>query len=199
MENHHVIASFPIVWRGESVQKNKSHRTGSESCSLCLVISFSLVRCSRACLKEGSWKNIYSSGRNGATTHASPAHPWTPWDKGGWQRVLWVTKAHIGGFQSWEYWELSMGHVYLEPSFYVFSVTLRMSVGGKQDEPCFSYVWARCAKWETLLLFLANSPVLFPALYFSPLSMLCRWRYFRLNENTRKKLVSWVGNRTSPP
>lgn len=153
-------------------------------------------------MKEGSWKNICSSGRNGVTTHSSPAHPRTPWDKGGWQCVFWVTKTHIGGRQSWEYWELSMGRVCLEPIIYVSFVKLKMLMGGKQYEPGFSYVWARCAKWETLLLFLANSPVLFPvynscSIFFSSvyamqmISFQIKWEYEeKISQLSRKSYIS---------
>lgn len=171
-------------------KQKTSLRTGSESCSLCLMISFSLVRCSRAWLSEGSWKNIYSPGRSGVAAPALPAHPCTLGTAVAGSvcsvSFFWETEKQAPNrrFLSWGYRELSTGHFYQEPGLLVF-VKVRVFVRGKQCKLSFSVMlfmhWGKTCEVRSIIVNYCSWPIL-PfcfqhvafALYFSPVSMLCR-------------------------
>jgi len=112
--------TYPMGGVGGGIhnKKQKSWRTGSELCSLCLMISFSLVRCSRACLGEGSWKNSYASRRSSIATHGLPAHLATLGIVAASgicsSSVFWKTEnqAANSSFPCLGYWKLSTGHIY---------------------------------------------------------------------------------------
>lgn len=145
-----------------------------------------------------SWKKRCSSPRLAST-------PMYPWDSGGWQRLLCFFL--LGDRKTSSKQEVSLlgiqGAFYraLLPGARPLSVCeSKVFVRGKQYKLSFSVMlfmhWGKTCEVRSIIVNYCSWPIL-PfcfqhvafALYFSPVSMLCRWRYFRLNENRRK--FSW--------